>query len=634
MPLLPEIPPQCVKKGWWVNFTAPAYRQRLWTLTNGEAVLIVGLLGILGTISSQKSWSITRYYLQPALQLSDPESKRNNLSKTDALKALWANLKRTKKMLKNGLAEEPGCRQKINIMLDVINGNRDQTLHPCENDVESRFGVFAIMNIIIFAVMGIFIPFALAEGLQGVSVVQATIGSLAKYNGSSQIVIDDELVYAHVKKDLKTCVSNEEAWRTTRACTKLRNGLPLYNKEDLNLTNPAFDDPLYHSLVQYGDSTHTALRLTRNTSVRDVFSNTKEKARLQHELICTPISIQKIITPLNGSISLNVEDLIPFQDSRFFQFIRKSVIVRVPELSRFGDETQPKARLPKTVLPRNTLGDQTEAYYRNIPDFTLPYIVTQNLPYELRSKSRAQLATIAVNGVFVRKPLQNFVITMKPASPQDQPKTPSDDSNSAQGTRHHTTHRGVSALLCTELFKVCSTYECKKQRYLSSYSSHDKVLMDWYPGIMSVWASAILDSFYDDASAWVVLENRQGFIQRPKEWQVDLEQRFILSMLRVRHASKHLAEQILLGDNEDQGWNNPLIYGSPDYTNINVWGFIATACAYLYIIAGSYWFVLFWPLAHPLKSVSAIANACLKMYKISIAFGKRSNRPDGSVSEP
>ena len=79
-------------------------------------------------------------------------------------------------------------------------------------------------------------------------------------------------------------------------------------------------------------------------------------------------------------------------------------------------------------------------------------------------------------------------------------------------------------------------------------------------------------------------------------------------MLRIQYSSKYAAEQDLDNPitykavpNSVMMIPDPLLYRTPDYTNLNVWGFFATAEMYLYIIAASHWIALLSPLVLPLK---------------------------------
>jgi hypothetical protein len=57
-PLLSEIRTDYVYKVWWINHTVPKHRQYLWTVTNIEALILLGALGILGTVAVDRIWHI------------------------------------------------------------------------------------------------------------------------------------------------------------------------------------------------------------------------------------------------------------------------------------------------------------------------------------------------------------------------------------------------------------------------------------------------------------------------------------------------------------------------------------------------------------------------------------------------
>ncbi|PVH93851.1 hypothetical protein DM02DRAFT_661583 [Periconia macrospinosa] len=96
MSFSPETEPQLVRKGWWRNVAAPAYRQYLWTTTNARAVLIVGLLAALEAFAGDRLWTIIRYYSQQA-------DNRSNLSRSNSIRALYTQLNDQKQNLTNSL---------------------------------------------------------------------------------------------------------------------------------------------------------------------------------------------------------------------------------------------------------------------------------------------------------------------------------------------------------------------------------------------------------------------------------------------------------------------------------------------------------------------------------------------------
>jgi hypothetical protein len=60
----------------------------------------------------------------------------------------------------------------LKLSLSTISGNHCQVLRSLDMTIKLRFGVFAILNIVSFVILCIFIPFFLVEGLQGETIVQ------------------------------------------------------------------------------------------------------------------------------------------------------------------------------------------------------------------------------------------------------------------------------------------------------------------------------------------------------------------------------------------------------------------------------------------------------------------------------
>ncbi|KAF2184908.1 hypothetical protein K469DRAFT_175563 [Zopfia rhizophila CBS 207.26] len=464
MPLLPDIRSHYVQKGWWRNLTAPAYRQYLWTATNVEAMVFLGLLGILGTIAGDKLWPIIRHSLQPALQLSDPESKILKLSRTDAIKAFWAEMKHTKKNLEMILTEEHGFRQKVKMSLGTMSGNHRQALRPLDNTIELRFGVFAILNIVSFVILGVFIPFFLAEGLQGETIVQAIQGFPEPYRTSSLVAIADEKVRDRVYWDFKTCVTDRGVWNQTEYCVDLRNTLPSYKAENMNLIDPIFADSPYRFLIEKGDTNLRALRLSRNTSLQDVAFNAKTGGKkLLHELTCVPISLGQLITQVNGFFDLSVKDLIPFSDPELERsyVLHESMILKTSNAVGSGHEIYGSKikndSIAQHTKPVDNHGDRGATWYQTDVDSTLPWIEYKG-PGKDEMEFRAYMGSLLVDGVRGDR-LQNFLITFKPGESFGATQTPSDDpifGAHLWGTNDYVADREVSALGCTEVFKICS----------------------------------------------------------------------------------------------------------------------------------------------------------------------------------
>jgi hypothetical protein len=100
-----------------------------------ENLVCLGLLGIFGAITSDKLWPIVQHFLQPTVQLSHSENKRLKLSRTNAIKAYWAEIKDVKEDLKMVWIEEHGIRPKVKMFLSTMSGNYRQVLRPLDTTI-------------------------------------------------------------------------------------------------------------------------------------------------------------------------------------------------------------------------------------------------------------------------------------------------------------------------------------------------------------------------------------------------------------------------------------------------------------------------------------------------------------------
>ena len=163
-------------------------------------------------------------------------------------------MKAVKEDLKIIWTKEHRFGQKVKMSLGTSCGNHRQAPRPMDAIIELRFGVFAILNVVSFAILGIFIPFFLAEGLPGEAIVQSIEHFRGVYAFSRGFAIAYEGVRDSVHRDFKACVANPKIWSQTDCCVDLRNTLPPYRLEDMNLTDPVFTHPPYRFLTEKGDA--------------------------------------------------------------------------------------------------------------------------------------------------------------------------------------------------------------------------------------------------------------------------------------------------------------------------------------------------------------------------------------------
>jgi hypothetical protein len=532
--------------------------------------------------------------------------------------------------------EEHGFRRKAIILLGIMSGNRHQVLRPTDTAIELRFGIFAVLNIVSFIILGIFIPVFLAEGLQGEPIVQSIEGFPGAYFFNRVKAIIDEGVRERVSWDFKTCVTDRGVWNQSGYCVNLHNTLPPYKTENINLTDPIFTEPPYRFLSERGDVNFRAVRLSRNTSLQDIAFNAKPGGeKLLHELTCVPVPLGHYIAKVNESFDLTIKDLIPSNFSRTVNddssfIIHDSMILKTSNTIGSGREIfGSKIHRGYTNSHTNPVinrGDQGATWYQTGVDATLPWLEFKGKAYPYGVRNRVEMAIAMVLGGRDFR-LQNFLITFKPGESLGWSKSRLDDpifgAHLLWGTSEYVADREVSALGCAEVFKLCSVDECTELLL----RENDIWAQLHYPGIMSVWLSALIDTSYGDSP--LSDELRTFFSDWPdprQRWQDDVEERFIRSMLRVRYASKHAAEKDFVDPIPNMATDSwapiSLLYRNSDYTNVNLCGSVATAGGYLYIIATSYWLVLLSPLVLSLKFLARAASTGSHKFKALIIFGR------------
>ncbi|CAG8961372.1 hypothetical protein HYFRA_00013833 [Hymenoscyphus fraxineus] len=665
MPLLPNLPSGYVQTGSWRNHTAPSYRQYLWTTTNVTAIIVLGLLGILGTAAGNRLWPIIRHFLQPSIQLLDPDNRRTKLSRTDAIRSLQTDIKNYVEEFKTIWRDEHGFKRKINYSLAIIRGNIRQApdLTTASASTELRFGLFAILNIASFAFLGITVPFFLAEGLQGEAVVQ----SYLHIPGWCLQIYDNDLLNGDLydnDRDINACLTGNLTWSQSKYCVELRKSFPPYEAENVNMTDPLFENSPFRFLRENGDHTLQAIKLSGHTSLQDIAFNAKSGGdTLLHELTCVPVPLDRFVNDFNASsyhyelqtkalLSQNWETIL--QRSDFFSHSHSQY-----DYDSYGNVTVHYSMALKT---NDSIGSGRQIHYtRNFPpkgevvdinnpdhrtwyqsdvDSTLPFLTSAETEYHSVSHKRANAVRQAVDTNI----LQTFLITIKTQTRRvyggrsDLFKIFSDDPIFGarlpkSGSQEFFPDREVSAIGCAETFKRCSSNQCTEiftPTWSEARRTEGNDLLDNYRSKKSVWINSMLNSIYSNSNP--------SFLHSRRTWQQDIEERFIRALLRARYATKIATEKIFassplwpedetyrlfrkLRSNEDTAF---LLYHNPDHTNINIWGVVATTFGYLYIIAVSYWMALLSPIVLLVKAIVRISSKKRKGFQecmISVRHG-------------
>jgi hypothetical protein len=632
MPLLANIPFHFVQKGWWINYTNPPFRQHIWTATNVEALILLGIMGIVGSFASHRAWLVIRHYIQPAVQLPDPSDRLVSLSSIEAIQDIRIRSGYLCDELRAIWKEHMTFQERLKNSIRFLWAGSNQRLAINHSTVPLRFGLWAAVCLSGSIVLGVFIPYLLGEGLQGATIVTGT-RAIIGYHGTigSPIMNINENMQARARADWDRCFGPLGGWKQNSYCEDLSNDLPSLERREILMMDPAIADDRYQFLTKFGDKNSNATQLSQHTTLRDVGYNAKaDRKTLYHELTCIPVPLDPFVYRINGTWQLGVPGLVFPEWDDPWRHMAESMILntsnsfcpRDPEdttsLNHCGTDTSeepPQGWAAAAKWFQGDVDDTLPAFDVRIPG--MPLRGLESLYY--RANKRAALML----GEWDRR-LETFLITFKLREEYIAGKPIAAISNDPIFAAHEQPGRGivrdreVSAIGCIEIFRLCQKRHTNEPDCTQltdpptpHFSVHgkptDSFIDIYYPGIQSVWFASHTGSIYvnNHRRLWDFY-NGQG--EGRARWQDDVEERFILSMLRTRHASQIAAgnDVMVLYGNASDDWifEEPLLYRNNDFTNINIIGYFAVFVTYVYIIAGSYWLQLFLPVAFTLRTIS------------------------------
>lgn len=465
--------------------------------------------------------------------------KRLKISMADAIKAIWAELKYVNTDLSIIWTEEHGPKHKLQQTFQVLSGHYEQTLRPSGTTIEIRFGIFAILNVVCFIALSLFIPYFLAEGLQGETVVQAIAYAREEHYSALASAKFDGGIRELVNGEFRQCVNDRSIWNNAAYCEGLRKEIS-YTTEKFDLKSSVFADSPYRFLAELGNNQYSAIRMSHNISLQDVAFNTRSgRDVLLHELTCVPVDLERRIFKTNTSFELHIPNLFPAYLNQRFK-LHDSMILRTSNAVGSGYEIDRiKGQFPGTK-PLINLSGEGATWYQLDVDSALPW--TEYGDVEHAEEKRIAAASAMVNGYTEDRKgasIQNFLITFKPGQPYGGLENTSDDPifgahqhQSEPNLSGYVADREIVAIGCTEVFKRCSEDGCAE---LSS--KRDTI---WHhldlPGIMSIWTNLLVGSSYGAPETGRLRNFLSVWPNHRQHWEEDVEERFIRSMLRVRYA--------------------------------------------------------------------------------------------------
>ncbi|KAH6997315.1 hypothetical protein EDB80DRAFT_688666 [Ilyonectria destructans] len=241
-------------KGLWQDFHEPSWKQRKWTVTTIEAIIIFALFSTFLSLTQGQSWTILRACIQK-WRPSVSDGKKN-MSQSDAMV---------------DLAKFMG-----DLWMWVRVGER-----PLWDSVSTTplFGVAVGLNALVFITMGLAIPYAVSEGALGAPLVRtrATHDCLnSTWHDAVKTTFND---FSKDDAIFQQCLELSE----TRCDNQFFLSEPSIEEERID------DCPFHPSLCLKG---HQSIQLTHNNITPfEMGVNSKHAISITHRLTCSPVDL-------------------------------------------------------------------------------------------------------------------------------------------------------------------------------------------------------------------------------------------------------------------------------------------------------------------------------------------------------
>ena len=283
-----------VHQGVWERHDLPPYQRLKWTLSNLIALLVLGCLGALLSLAQSRCWHLLRYIiaqLTKPVQLAGSTTRDQNLelSQGEAVTYFARSLSKWTsqfhQFVKSLLRARPPTV------------NRDTEYDPVESP---WFGVASALNILLFIVMGVAIPWFLTEGAFGAPIVKSRMNESCVQSEMNRHILD--MLNRETRADdiFRLCRDSLDS-----GCDKpyhLRD--PQISKT--RLTKCPFGGDICINGTAPFEITHW------NMSLFEMGVNSRSKLVVNRRLTCAPVSLDPFLWPVgNRSVIYVLKDLPP-----------------------------------------------------------------------------------------------------------------------------------------------------------------------------------------------------------------------------------------------------------------------------------------------------------------------------------
>lgn len=250
------------KGAWWRNDQPLSWRW-VWTLTNINAIFLLGGLGLLLTFSQSRAWLILREIILHRKKSVRLEGDTNaepirHISQGNAIEDILPSIE----YHVSRLGSFP----------------RQSKMHQDSPVISPVFGIVACFNVVMFIAMGVAIPLLVSEGTLGQALVKTkmTDGCLKDYTGNLNIQAKTDSIFRLCQDSLdKDCASQ-------------------YRIKQPRLGRRHFEKCIFPGNICVNGTksfeiTHTDITAT------ELGVNTKSLVTMGHRLTCSPIQLDSLL---------------------------------------------------------------------------------------------------------------------------------------------------------------------------------------------------------------------------------------------------------------------------------------------------------------------------------------------------
>jgi len=159
-------------------------------------------------------------------------------------------------------------------------------------NISPWFGIIALTNTAGFITLGVSLPWLLAEGLQGASIV--TAGNTTRVSFPEVALLAMQLDLRDTVRDIYSfCNPYYTRWK--EKCDNIRRGIPIIQKKMLSLDGALLSSPEYEFLITNAATGSLIRHSSQRVTLEHVGVNQNSKMNIRHQFACVPADLNRFI---------------------------------------------------------------------------------------------------------------------------------------------------------------------------------------------------------------------------------------------------------------------------------------------------------------------------------------------------